>query len=97
MITNTGLMPTCRDMTFGTSTWFSTCCCSEEEDGHAERERRADRERDDDRGDGREDWADDRNQLADAGDERQHVEVRDAHQSTGRSPRCVPMMAPSSS
>ena len=27
MITTTGLMPTWRDMTLGTSTWFSTCCC----------------------------------------------------------------------
>ena len=25
-ITVTALTPTCRSMTFGTSTWFSTCC-----------------------------------------------------------------------
>ena len=28
MITITALTPTCRSMTFGTSTWFSNCCCT---------------------------------------------------------------------
>ncbi len=27
-ITVTALTPTCRSITFGTSTWFSTCCCA---------------------------------------------------------------------
>ena len=28
VITVTALTPTCRDITFGTSTWFSICCCT---------------------------------------------------------------------
>ena len=27
-MTATALTPTCRSMTFGTSTWFSSCCCT---------------------------------------------------------------------
>ena len=28
MMTMPALTPTCRSMTFGTSTWFSICCCT---------------------------------------------------------------------
>lgn len=27
-MTTTGLTPTCRSMIFGTSRWFSICCCT---------------------------------------------------------------------
>ncbi len=42
MMTSTGLMPTCRDITFGTRTWFSTCCCKKKKMRHAERGRGTD-------------------------------------------------------
>ena len=65
-ITVTALTPTCRDMIFGTSMWFSSCCCRKKKistrSDLLRRHRRGHR----DRGNRRGDRADHRNQLADA-------------------------------
>ena len=79
-ITVTALTPTCRDITFGTRTWFSICCCTTKKITTSSDLLQRHRGGDGDRRNRRQDRADDRDHLADPGDQRQHVEEGNAEQ-----------------
>ena len=96
MITTTALTPTCRSITLGTSTWFSNCCWTKKKIATPSASAGDTEKGDGDGGNRRQQRPDDRNHLADAGDERQHVEVRHAQQPEP-SAAVVPMMPPRSS
>ena len=48
-MTVTALTPTCRAMTFGTSTWFSNCCCTTKKTSTSRTRLQRDARRDGDR------------------------------------------------